>query len=194
MPAVWAIIVSHFASNWSLYLLLAWLPSYFKTTFGVSLANAGLLSAAPWLVSFVVANLAGAWADRMLKAGRDTGFVRKLMQTIALVGGAVFLLLLTRATTPTAAVLLMCCATGAAAFCMSGFGPNCFDIAPRYADVIWGISNSVATLPGIIGVYVTGWLVDRTGTYVAPFMLTAAIALFGAVFYLVFGSGKQQIE
>jgi ACS family sodium-dependent inorganic phosphate cotransporter len=194
MPAVWAIIVSHFASNWSLYLLLAWLPSYFKTTFGVSLANAGLLSAAPWLVSFVVANLAGAWADRMLKAGRDTGFVRKLMQTIALVGGAVFLLLLTKATTATAAVLLMCCATGAAAFCMSGFGPNCFDIAPRYADVIWGISNSVATLPGIIGVYVTGWLVDRTGTYVAPFLLTAVIALFGAVFYLVFGSGKQQIE
>jgi ACS family sodium-dependent inorganic phosphate cotransporter len=194
LPAVWAIIVSHFASNWSLYLVLAWLPSYFKTTFGVSLTNAGLLSAAPWLVSFVMANVAGAWADRMLKAGRDAGFVRKLMQTIALVGGAVFLLLLTRATTPAAAVLLMCCATGTFAFCMSGFAPNCFDIAPRYADVIWGISNSVATLPGIIGVYITGWLVDRTGTFVAPFLLTAAISLFGAVFYLVFGSGKQQID
>ena len=108
LPAVWAIIVAHFASNWSLYLVLAWLPSYFKSTFGVSLTDAGLLSAAPWLVSFVVANVAGAWADRMLRAGRDAGFVRKLMQTIALVGGAVFLLLLTRATTPTAAVLLMC--------------------------------------------------------------------------------------
>jgi ACS family sodium-dependent inorganic phosphate cotransporter len=194
LPAVWAIIVSHFASNWSLYLVLAWLPSYFKSTFGVSLANAGLLSAAPWLVSFVMANVAGAWADRMLKAGRDAGFVRKLMQTIALVGGAVFLLLLTRATTPATAVLLMCCSTGAFAFCMSGFAPNCFDIAPRYADVIWGISNSVATLPGIIGVYITGWLVDRTGTFVAPFLLTAGISLLGAVFYLAFGSGKQQIE
>jgi ACS family sodium-dependent inorganic phosphate cotransporter len=194
LPAVWAIIVAHFASNWSLYLVLAWLPSYFKTTFGVSLTNAGLMSAAPWLVSFVMANIAGAWADRMLKAGRAPGFVRKLMQTIALVGGAVFLLLLTRATTPTAAVLLMCCSTGAFAFCMSGFAPNCFDIAPRYADVIWGISNSVATLPGIIGVYITGWLVDRTGTFVAPFLLTAGISLFGAAFYLVFGSGKRLLE
>jgi ACS family sodium-dependent inorganic phosphate cotransporter len=194
LPAVWAIIVGHFACNWTVYLLLAWLPSYFKTTFGVSLANAGLLSAAPWLVSFVMANFAGAWADRMIRAGRSAGFVRKLMQTIGLVGGAVFLLLLTQATTPATAVLLMCCATGAGAFCISGFAPNCFDIAPRYADVIWGISNTAATLPGIIGVYITGWLVDRTGTFVAPFLLTAGISLFGAAFYLVFGSGRKLLD
>jgi ACS family sodium-dependent inorganic phosphate cotransporter len=194
LPALWAIIVSHFASNWGLYVLLAWLPSYFKTTFGVSLASAGLLSAAPWLVNFVAANLAGAWADRMLRAGRSAGFVRKLLQTIALVGSATFMLLLTQAATPLAAVLIMCCATGTAACAMSGFAPNCFDIAPKYADVIWGISNTFATLPGIVGVYVTGWLVDRTGSFVAPFVLTAAVSLVGAVIYLVFGSGRRHID
>jgi len=194
LPAVWAIIVAHFASNWGLYILLAWLPSYFKTTFGVSLANAGLLSAAPWLVSFIMANVAGAWADRMLASGRSAVFVRKLMQTIALAGSATFLLLLTQAGTPTMAVVLMCGATATSACAMSGFGPNCFDIAPKYADVIWGISNTFATLPGIVGVYVTGWLLDRTGSFVAPFLLTVGIALFGAAFYLVFGSGQRQID
>jgi len=194
LPAVWAIVVSHFASNWSLYIVLAWLPSYFKTTFGVSLANAGLLSAAPWLVCFVMANVAGAWADRLLRSGRSAGFVRKLMQTIAAVGGASFLLLVTTATTPTVAVVLMCFATGTWACCMAGFAPNCFDIAPKHADVIWGLSNTVATIPGVVGVYVTGWLVDRTGTFVAPFVLTAGIALAGAVFYLIFGSGRREIE
>lgn len=193
-PAVWAIIVTHFCHNWSLYLLLAWMPSYFKTTFGVSLASAGLLSAAPWLVSFVMANVAGAWADRMLRAGRSAGFVRKLLQTIALVGGGVFLLQLPGAATPTAAVVLMSCAAGAFAFCMAGFAPNCFDIAPKYADVIWGISNTAATIPGIVGVFITGWLVDRTGSYTAPFLVTAGISLFGAAFYLAFGSGKPQVE
>ncbi|MBK6451061.1 MAG: MFS transporter [Proteobacteria bacterium] len=194
LPAVWAIIVSHFASNWGLYVLLAWLPTYFKSTFGVSLASAGVLSAAPWLVNFIAANLAGAWADRMLRDGHSAGYVRKLMQTIALGGSAVFLLLLTQATTPLAAVLIMCCATGTSACAMSGFAPNCFDIAPKYADVIWGISNTFATLPGIVGIYVTGWLVDRTGTFGAPFVLTAAVSLFGAVFYLVFGSGRRLVD
>ncbi len=193
-PAVWAIIVNHFCNNWSLYVLLAWLPSYFKTTFGVSLANAGLLSAAPWLVSFVMANVAGHWADQLIRAGKSVTFVRKLMQSIGLLGGALFLLLLQTAGSAPVGVLLMCGATGTLAFCLAGFGPNSFDIAPRYADVIWGVSNTFATIPGIVGVAVTGWLVDRTGGYTAPFVVTAALATLGAVVFLAFGSGERQIE
>jgi hypothetical protein len=50
----------------------------------------------------------------------------------------------------------MCCAMGASACAMSGFAPNYFDIAPKYADVIWGISNTFDTLPGMVGICVTG--------------------------------------
>jgi ACS family sodium-dependent inorganic phosphate cotransporter len=130
----------------------------------------------------------------MLRSGRSAAFVRKLMQTIALVGGAVFMLLLTRAATPAEAVVIMCFATATSACAMSGFAPNCFDVAPKYADVIWGISNTFATLPGIVGIYITGWLVDRTGAFAAPFVLTAGVSLFGAAFYLIFGSGRRHID
>jgi len=193
-PAVWAIVVGHFCANWMLYLLLAWMPSYFKTTFHVSLSDAGLMSAAPWLVSFLSANVAGTAADRMLRSGVSAGFVRKLMMSVALLGGALCFRVLPSATTPQTAVVLMCCATGAFGCSLAGFAPNGFDIAPRYADVIWGISNTVGTLPGIFGVFITGWLVDRTGTYAAPFLLTAGLSVCGGIFYLVFGSGKRQIE
>ena len=88
----------------------------------------------------------------------------------------------------------MCCATGSLAWCAGGFFANSFDIAPRYADVIWGISNTFATVPGIVGVAVTGWLVDRTGGYTAPFIVTAALAGVGAVVVLVFGSGERVID
>ena len=193
-PAVWAIIVNHFCHNWVLYVLLAWLPSYFKATFGVTLTNAGLLSAAPWLVSFVMANAAGAIADGLIARGRSATFVRKLMQGIGLLGPAAFLLMLQGAGSVTAGVLLMCGATATLAFCISGFAPNAFDIAPRYADVIWGISNTFATLPGIIGVAVTGWLVDRTGGYGAPFVLTAGLSVVGAALFMLIGSGARQID
>ena len=193
-PAVWAIIVNHFCHNWSLYVLLAWLPSYFKATFGVTLANAGLLSAAPWLTSFVMANVAGHLADHLINGGHSPTFVRKLMQGISLLGTATFLLLVLTAGSPTVGVLLMCGATGTLAFSFAGFSPNTFDISPRYADVIWGISNTFATVPGIIGVAATGWLVDRTGSFNAPFIVTAAIAAAGALVFLKFGSGKRQID
>lgn len=193
-PAVWAIIVNHFCNNWVLYLLLAWLPSYFKSTFNVTLANAGLLSAAPWLVAFCVSNLAGGLADRMLRRGVSATFVRKLLQVSGMIGPATILLLLPFATSATVGVLLMCCAAGSLALCLAGFAPNSFDVAPRYADVIWGISNTFATVPGIVGVAVTGWLVQRTGSYTAPFLLTAGVATLGAIVYLVFGSGERKIE
>jgi hypothetical protein len=51
-----------------------------------------------------------------------------------------------------------------------------------------------ATLPGIVGVFVTGWLVDRTGSFAAPLFLMAGVALLGAVVYLAFASGERQID
>ena len=193
-PAVWAIVVGHFSNNWSLYVLLAWLPSYFKQTFGVSLANAGLLSAAPSLAMFIMANVAGTLADRMIRTGSSVTFVRKLMQSIGLFGVATFLLLLPLATSAAAGMFLMCAATGTMAFTLAGFSPNCFDIAPRHASVIWGISNTFATIPGIVGVAVTGWLVQRTGGYTAAFVVTASVAVAGGLFFLVAGSGERKIE
>ncbi len=47
---------------------------------------------------------------------------------------------------------------------------------------------------GIIGVAATGWLVERTGSYTAPVIVTAAIAAAGALVFLQFGSGKRQID
>lgn len=194
LPPVWAIVIGHFCTNWFLYVLVAWSPSYFKSTFGVSLANAGMLAAAPWLTGFIVGNAAGHLADHLLRAGYSPTFVRKLFQAAGLSAGGIFLLQLHGAGSVTAGLVLMCCATGAWSLCCAGFAPNCFDIAPRYAAVIWGLSNTVATLPGIIGIFVTGWLVDRTGSYSAPFLLTAAVSIFGALMYLMLASGERQID
>lgn len=194
LPSVWAIVIANSCFNWSFYLLLAWLPSYLKHTYGVSLVNAGLLSAAPWLTSFLIGNLAGNVADRLLRAGRSPTFVRKLMQTVGLVGGGILLSTLPAAESITQAVLVMSCAAGAFAFCFAGYAPNGFDIAPRYADVIWGLSNTVGTLPGIFGVFLTGWMVDQTGTFAAPFYITTGVSFIGAVVFLAFASGERQID
>jgi ACS family sodium-dependent inorganic phosphate cotransporter len=194
LPAVSAIVVAHFCHNWTLYLLLAWLPSYYKSTFGVSIVNAGVLSAAPWLCGFVACNVAGFAADHLLRSGRSATFVRKLMMTIGFGGVAIATMRLPAATTVGAGVVLTCCAAGLLSVSNAGFATNCFDIAPRHSGLIWGISNTAATLPGIFGVYVTGWLVDRTGSYAIPFFVTGALALFGLVYYLAFGSGERRID
>jgi hypothetical protein len=38
---------------------------------------------------------------------------------------------------------------------------------------------------------VTGWLLDRTGSYSATFVLTAGIAITGALVYFIFASARR---
>lgn len=44
-----------------------------------------------------------------------------------------------------------------------GFIANHVDIAPKHAGVLFGISNTFATLPGIFAPYVIGYVTAATG-------------------------------
>jgi MFS transporter, ACS family, solute carrier family 17 (sodium-dependent inorganic phosphate cotransporter), other len=92
------------------------------------------------------------------------------------------------------AIALMACVMGLAAFAMGGFGVNHLDVAPRYAGVLMGISNTAGTLPGIVGVVATGFILDITGSWAIVFGTAAAVYLIGLAVWLVFATGKRIID
>jgi len=191
---VWALVYNHFVSNWAFYVLLSWLPSYFKNVQGLSLTSAGLYSAVPWITMFVTANLAGDVADRLLKRGLPNATVRKIMQVTGLVGSAAFLLLVRGADDAGGAMALMCGALGFTALTWAGYSPNHLEIAPRYADILLGFTNTFGTLPGIFGVAITGWLIDLTGTYDAAFMLAAGLNVSGAIVWVLWMTSDRIVD
>jgi ACS family sodium-dependent inorganic phosphate cotransporter len=193
-PAVWALISNHFCSNWGLYVLLTWLPSYFKAFKETGIGAAGWYSAAPWVILFIIANLSGVIADRMVKRGMTITRVRKTMQVIGLLGSAFGLIVASYVETPLVAVIVLCGALGVLGFTWAGFGPNHLDVAPRYADVLAGLTNTAGNLPGVIGVVVTGWMVDLTGGFSAAFQLTALINVIGALIWLKWSTGEKVID
>ena len=91
---VTAVVAGHVAANWSVYVLVSWLPSYFHEVHGLSIANAGLFSAAPWLSMVAVGNVVASVSDRLIERGGSVTRTRKYMQGIALLGSAAFLLAL----------------------------------------------------------------------------------------------------
>jgi MFS transporter, ACS family, solute carrier family 17 (sodium-dependent inorganic phosphate cotransporter), other len=64
--SVAGIVVGQLGFAWSLYVLMAWLPSYFRDVHGLSIAHSGLFAAAPWLTMFAFSNVAGSVADWMI--------------------------------------------------------------------------------------------------------------------------------
>jgi ACS family sodium-dependent inorganic phosphate cotransporter len=189
-PAIWAAILALFCGNWGLYFLLAWLPSYFRDVQDVSITAAGLFSAAPWIGYFIFNNLIASVGDAALRRGADITRTRKTVLFGSFLLAAVFLIAARDATSATAAMLLLFGSAGALGAASSAYSPNFLELLPGRGATFIAFGNTIATLPGIIGVATTGWIVDQTGSYTAAFALAAAVVLAGGAFYLAFGSGR----
>ncbi len=178
-----ALCVAHFATTWNVYVLISWLPSYFRDVQHLTIAGAGFYSAAPWLAMFVAANVAAALSDRLVARGVGVTGVRKFFECSGLTLSALMLLLTRGAGSAEAAVACLCVAMAATGWATAGFAPGTLDVAPRHAGVLYSFSNTFATIPGVVGVAIAGWLVDVTGTYSAVFALAAAIGIGGALLF-----------
>ncbi|GFG31354.1 hypothetical protein Cfor_10536, partial [Coptotermes formosanus] len=77
----------------------------------------------------------------------------------------------------------------------SGFLSNHIDIAPRFAGTLMGITNTVATIPGIIVPIIVGQLTKTNHTREQWGIIlnsAAAFLILEAIVYTVFGSGQEQ--
>ncbi|KRY09852.1 Sialin [Trichinella patagoniensis] len=194
---VWAVFVSHFSYNWCNYTLLTSLPTYFKTVLGLDLKANGILSAVPYIAMSVVQLGIGQIGDLLRsKCGLRTVHLRKLLDCSGhfFPGIGIFCVGYIGCD-KTAAIVLLTFTVGMAGLCGGGFFVNLFDLCPQYAGPIFGISNTLATIPGIVGPYVTSLIIENEPTierWQNVFYIATSIYFFSALFYLIFGQGSIQ--
>lgn len=193
MP-MWAIIVAHFTNNWTLYVILSWLPIYVNQGLGVDFKSVGLVSMLPHIASLIFLNIFGAYADRLLAKGFNITRVRKVMQTLAFGGLSACLLMLPMVESVWAAIGFMCLGKAFGALNMGGHSVNHMDIAPKHAGTLMGLSNTAGTIPGIVAVMVTGYILETTGSWDLVWQTTAGVTIAGGLFYLIFASGEKQFD
>ncbi|XP_074656227.1 sialin-like isoform X5 [Tubulanus polymorphus] len=193
----YAILVTHMCNNWGFYTLLTCLPTYMKEVLHFDIKKNSFLSAVPYLVFWVLAICSGQIADYLrFKGILSTTTVRKIFNTLGL-GLPVFCLIglsFVKCNT-TEAVLVLTLAVSLNSATIASAAVNHLDIAAVYAGTLMGISNSFATIPGMVGPYVVGLLTndDQTrGQWQIVFYIAAGIYAFGALFYVIFGSGETQ--
>ena len=104
------------------------------------------------------------------------------------------LLLVTTVDTVWAAIGILCLGKLFGAAGIGGFNVNHMDVAPRHAGTLMGITNTAGTIPGIVGVAVTGLILEYTGSWDLVFQVTAGVTLFGMIFYLLFASGEKEFD
>jgi len=184
-PALWGASVGHFCGAYVWYFLLTWVPFYLVRARHWSISEMAAIGGVAYLVTALSMMISGRIADRWIHWGASPTLARKTFLITGLTATAVFMVGCVMSGTVGSIVFLTLA-------CL-GYGmttPNLFaaaqTLAGTHASGRWvGIQNALGNLSGIIAPALTGILVDRTGNFLAPFLVAAAVSLFGAFAWIV---------
>ena len=157
---VWGIVLGHAASNWGNYTLNQQLPTYLSNVLRYSLSFNGVLSSICYIFQTLVC-LIGSWLTDLIisKQLLKTLTIRKINTILGLwLPGACALLAVVAGCQAELAVVLFALAAGLNTLSVSGCKTGMLDIAPDFAGIVFGVSNTVANIPGFMGPAIVGAL------------------------------------
>jgi ACS family sodium-dependent inorganic phosphate cotransporter-like MFS transporter 5 len=194
---VWALILANFCVDWGLYTYLTNIPTFFNEVLYFDIKSNGLFSALPFLGLWASCNICPVIADKLRASNvMSTANVRKLFNTVGMVGAAVVLIGLSflDCTQTALAVALLVIAVAISGCVYSGYYVNHMDIAPQYAGTLMGIANGIAAASGFIAPYIASVVTkDQTReSWQIVFFIAAGVYTFGAIMYCVLGRGTLQ--
>ncbi|MGN6317106.1 MFS transporter [Trinickia sp.] len=183
----------YFCYGWVLWLFLSWLPQYFLHNYHLELRKSALFASGVFFAG-VIGDWLGGWVtDAIL---RRTGNVRVARNVM--VGVCMLLTLCSLAPI----LFLSNISITLAALCLSaGFffnemtiGPMWavpMDIAPKHSGIASGIMNCGSALAAIVSPVIGGWLIDTTGNWNLPFVVSMALMAIGIVLSFVMSPDRS---
>lgn len=221
--AVWALFATHATHNWLYYVLLTWGPEFFRRQLHLEWESMATVAALPYVACFVISIAAGVAADFAINSpslsplcascvvplqacGGRAGFsrrslVRKGAQALGELIPAAAIVAAGYVSDPSWVIAMVMLAQGFAGISHAGFATNHIDITPQYAGLVFGMSNTLSTLSGIVAPAVVGFIIasddseggDSIGPWRTVFWLTGLICTGGCVVFLVFGQAEPLI-
>jgi len=183
-PVLWGLGLGTFCYMYFVYFCLTWMPAYLSDARGLSLGSSGLYTTFSF-AGMAVMSIAGGWAaDRLIGQGRSPVTVRKsftiagfLLASTELIGGSSLSL-------HTALLFSVLSLSGLGLATANYWALTQTLIPGSSIGRIVGIQNCAASLAGIVAPILTGWLVDKTGSYAAPMQTVVFFLALGIAAYV----------
>lgn len=159
---VWGLVIASFTQNWGAYTLMTQIPTFLSDTIDLKLSATGFYSALPYLTSGLICTPAGLFANFFLTKNILSRLnVRRSFVCIAFVLQCGLMLAIAYLMTPVGSITLLTAAIGISTFSLTGLSVNSLDLAPQFSMILYGISNTFGTIPGIVSPILTGFLVQN---------------------------------
>ncbi len=178
---MWPVTITYFCYGWALWLYLNWLPLFFKNNYNLDLKNSALFASGVFFAGVVGDTLGGVLSDGIY---HRTGNVRLARLSITVLGfvGA-FLCLMPIFWTRDMTLVALCLSGGFffAELCIGPMWAIPMDIAPNYSGTASGLMNTGSAFAAIVSPLVAGYVIDVTGNWYLPFLMSMALMAAGAV-------------
>jgi MFS family permease len=176
----WGAFAGHFCGNYYWFFLLTWLPGYLVSARGYSTRDMAAIGGLAFAVVAASTVLAGWLSDRFIRAGASPTRVRKTVVVSGLLASTVILpVAVIQHQTASLALLLAACA-GFGVYVSNHWAITQTLSGPRAAGRWTSVQNGVGNLSGIVAPWLTGAVVQRTGSFHLAFVASALVALIGA--------------
>ena len=186
---VWSMLGLAFCYVYVYTFFQTWFHTFLVRGRGFSEANL-LISALPYVVA-ACANLGGGVASDALvrRLGAKRG--RRVIGATALTAAAAFTVAAMLTQHQLLTVVFLALTYGGITFQQSGVFGVCLDIGGPRAGAMVGLMNTMAQVGGLAGSVLYGYIVDRTGSYDAPFIPMTILLLVGAALWVNVDASRE---
>lgn len=175
------VTVVYFCYGWTLWLFLSWIPQYFLHSYSLDLKKSAVFASAVFFAGVVGDTLGGMVTDKIY---HKTGCLKRARSWMVAVCMLLTMLsLLPMLFTHDLYVSMACLAFGFF-FAEMTIGPMWaipMDIAPEHAGTASGMMNSGSALAAIISPVLSGYLIDRFGSWELPFIGSMVLMALGVM-------------
>jgi ACS family glucarate transporter-like MFS transporter len=179
---MWGLALSHGLINYTAYLILTWIPSYLVQVKHMKLMGASLLSSAAFAGAWILGITLCKLSDSLLTPDKVVQGQRRIMVIVSALGASVFM----ATTVVDNLVGVLVILTIAKAFVFGAVGLNMAltnDLVrnPAFSASAAGILLFGGNSFGSMAPLVTGFIVKRTGSFDAAFVLAGVLMIMAAL-------------
>jgi MFS family permease len=172
--------VVDFCYGWTLWLFLSWIPTFFFENYHLNLQSSAMFSAGVLFAGVIGDTVGGLASDRLLRMTGSLIVARRSVIVTGFLGAFIFLVPVVLIHDLRIAALGLSLAFFFAELIVGPIWSIPMDIAPRHAGSASGMMNFGFAVAGLVSPSSFGYLVDRTGSWVIPFIGSIALLLLGA--------------
>lgn len=173
-----------FSYNYILFFFLTWFPSYLVDARHMNVRDMSIITIIPWIVGFIGLASGGLVSDFVYKKFTNKGvlFSRKVVLVTCLFISAISIGCAGLVTTTVSAVTLVALSVFFLYVTGAIYWAIIQDVVEQSSvGSVGGFMHFLANTAGIIGPALTGYLVDKSGSYTSAFLLAGGLAVFASL-------------